>query len=40
MFFLSVLLVAEQGLGAPFIPIPPAIADMITPGIRMLQVTF
>ena len=39
MFFLSVLLVVEQGSGAPFIPIPPAIADMITPGIRMLQVS-
>ena len=38
VFFLSVLLVVEQGSGAPFIPIPPAIADMITPGIRMLQV--
>merc|ERR1719285_1176485 len=24
-------------MGAPFIPIPPAIADIITPGIRMLQ---
>ena len=39
MFFLSVLLVVEQGSGAPLIPIPPAIADMITPGIRMLQVS-
>ena len=34
------VLVTEQGMGAPFIPIPPAIADIITPGIRMLQVTF
>merc|ERR1719500_655658 len=36
VLFLFVL-VAEQGMGAPFIRIPPAIADMITPGIRMLQ---
>merc|ERR1712223_1344094 len=26
-----------QTLGAPFIPIPPAIANLITPGVRMLQ---
>ena len=37
VLFLLVL-VAEQGMGSPFIRIPPAIADMLTPAINLLQV--
>merc|ERR1712083_1271484 len=36
VLFLLVL-VAEQGMGSPFIRIPPAIADMLTPAINLLQ---
>merc|ERR1712037_301141 len=36
VLFLLVL-VAEQGMGSPFIRIPPGIADMFTPAINLLQ---